>query len=294
MSRGCPYQCAFCATNYDFRSYNFDSFKTHFKMLTNIIEDYKYDKKVKIGFADQSFNRVSISKKVLEFILENELYERFDFSCQSRVETLRPRLFSQRCRLFLHLTVSNNMDLIKTLRKCGMIVGYGFETANKKILKEMHKTENPTLYIKNMKKILKKYKNSEGSYCRLNIVSGFPGETQESFDDTIDFVNKHGIHENIQISPSLFSNYPNVFVYQNMKYYENKFGTEFIKEWWKMPSNPLKNSVPRPSKDYSQKQLIGDYKNKYTSILKLFRRDIFSDLVVWKRFFNKWYKELEV
>ena len=175
-----------------------------------------------------------------------------------------------------------------------MIVGYGFETANKKILKEMYKTENPTLYIKNMERILKEYKNSEGCYCRLNIVTGFPGETQESFDDTIDFVKKHGIDENIQISPSLFSNYPNVHVYKNMKYYEDEFGAEFIKEWWKMPSNPLKNSVPRPSRDYSKKQLIGDYKDKYVSILKLFRRDVFADLVVWKSFFNNWYKELEV
>ena len=274
MSRGCPYQCAFCATNYDFRSYHFDKFKAHFNKLIEITEDY--EKKLKIGFADQSFNRVSISEKVLQFILDNELYERFNFSCQSRVET-----------------VSNKVDLIKSLRKCGMIVGYGFESANKLILKEMHKTETPSKYIKMMEGILKEYKDGDGPYCRLNIVTGFPGETQVSFEETIDFVNTHGIHENIQISPSLFSNYPNVFVYKNLKYFEDEFGTEFIKEWWKMPSNPLKNSIPRPSKDYSKKQLIRDYKNKYISILKLFRRDIFADLVVWKSFFNKWHKELE-
>lgn len=274
MSRGCPYQCAFCATNYDFRSYRFDNFKAHFKKLMKITEEY--DKKIKIGFADQSFNRVSISEKVLQFILDNELQDRFSFSCQSRVET-----------------VSNNTDLIKTLRKCGMVVGYGFETANKLLLKEMHKTDNPTNYIKMMEAILNDYKNYDGPYCRLNLVAGFPSETEDSFNDTIDFVNKHGIHGNIQISPSLFSNYPNVFVYKNLKYFEDKFGTEFIKKWWKMPSNPLKNSVPRPSKDYSKKKLIEDYKNKYTSILKLFRRDIFADLVVWKSFFNKWYEELE-
>ena len=78
-----------------------------------------------------------------------------------------------------------------------------------------------------------------------------------------------------------------------MKFYEEKFGSKFVKEWWKKPSNPLKNSVPQPSKDYSKKELIADYKNKHVSILKLFRREVFADLVVWKSFFNTWYNELE-
>jgi len=274
MSRGCPYQCAFCANNYEFRNYHFENFKLHFEKLIEIADGYT--KKIKIGFADQSFNRVSISEKVLHYILENELNDRFNFSCQSRVET-----------------VANNADLIRTLRKCGMVVGYGFETANKTLLKEMHKTDNPTEYIKKMEAILNEYKSNDGPYCRVNLVAGFPGESGETFNETIAFINKHGNHENIQISPSLFSNYPNVFVYKNMNYYEEKYGSKFVKEWWKMPSNPLKNSVPQPSKDYSKKELIGDYKNKYVSILKLFRNDVFADLVVWKSFFNKWYNELE-
>ena len=274
MSRGCPYQCAFCATNYDFRSYSFENFRAHFNKLIDIVEETN-KKHPKIGFADQSFNRTSINKKVLNYILENELQERFTFSCQSRVET-----------------VAKDVDLLNTLRKCGMIVGYGFETANKNLLKEMHKTEDPSIYIEMMKKILLEYKNSSGPYCRLNIVAGFPGETEESFNETIDFINQHAIHENIQISPSLFSNYPNVHVYKNMEYYEGKYGSNFFKEWWKLSSNPLINSIPDPSESYSKKQLICDYKDKYTSILKLFRRDIFADLVVWKMFYNKWCKEL--
>jgi len=274
MSRGCPYQCAFCAINYEFRSYYFENFKAHFENLIKITENY--NKKIKIGFADQSFNRVKISDKVLQYILENELNDRFRFSCQSRIET-----------------VANNADLIRTLRKCGMVVGYGFETANKPLLKEMHKTDNPRKYIKMMETILNEYKDKDGPYCRLNLVAGFPGETEKSFNETIDFVHNRGIHANIQISPSLFSNYPNVFVYENMKFYEEKYGSKFVKEWWKKPSNPLKNSVPRPSKDYSKKELIADYKNKYVSILKLFRREIFADLIVWKSFFNTWYNELE-
>ena len=214
-SRGCPFQCAFCATNYDFRSYNFENFQVHFNKLIDLVE--KTNKKhPKIGFADQSFNQIPINKKVLSYILKKELHDRVTFSCQSRVET-----------------VAKDINLLRTMRKCGMIVGYGFETANKNLLKEMHKTENPSQYIEMIKKILNMYKNISGPYCRLNIVAGFPGETEESFNETIDFINQNAIHENIQISPSLFSNYPNVHVYKNMDYYKGKYGSKFIKEWWK-------------------------------------------------------------
>ena len=88
---------------------------------------------------------------------------------------------------------------------------------------------------------------------------GFPGENKTTFEESVDFIEKYALHENVQISPTFFENYPNVFVYNNMDYYENKFGTKFIKEWWKLPSNPLKNTIPlQSSKYYSLKELLAD------------------------------------
>ncbi len=275
ISRGCPYQCAFCATNYEFRSYNFENFQKNFVKLSEIVENIN-NKNPKIAFADQSFNRVLISEKVLDYIIQNELQDRFRFSCQSRVET-----------------ITKNFELIEKFRKCHMVVGYGFETANKMFLKEMHKTHNPSKYIDQMKKILNQYKDDNETYCRLNLLVGFPGENQQTLEETVNFVITFALHSNIQISPTLFSNYPNVYVYSNMEYYEKKYGTEFIKRWWKIPSNPFKNAIPKKSsKKYSKKELIGDYRSKYQSILKVFKLNTFSELVSWKRFFNKWYREL--
>ena len=275
MSRGCPYQCTFCATNYEFRSLKFKNFRNHFGKLCELVEKYN-DKNLKIGFADQSFNRVPINEKVLDFILKNEFHERFSFSCQSRVETL-----------------SGNLELIKKIRKCRMVVGYGFEAVNKELLIEMHKTNNPHHYIETMKDILNQYKDNNDTYCRLNILCGFPGEEAKTFNETIEFINSYALHENIQISPTLFSNYPNVYVYRNMEYYKKKYGSEFIKGWWRLPSNPLMNSVPeKTSKNYTKKQLIKDYKDKYITILKVSKLNTFSELVSWKRFFNDWYTKL--
>jgi len=277
ISRGCPYQCAFCADNYDFRSYSFETFRSHFDKLTLIVE--RTNKRLyKIAFADQSFDNVLINKKVIDYILEKGLQEKFVYSCQSRVETL-----------------ANDMELLTKLLSCNFIIGYGFETLNKNMLLEMHKTEHPSRYLDLMEKIINIYENIDGPYGRLNFISGFPGENQTSFKKTIDFIHEHALHENIQISPSLFSNYPNLFVYRNMNYYEKKYGTKFEKEWWLTLSNPFKKSVPSPSSDYDLKSLLFDYKEEYMVILNHFRKNkpgIFIDLVFWKSFFNKWYEEL--
>lgn len=275
ISRGCPYQCAFCATNYDFRSYNFKNFRDYFENLCEIVQNYN-SKNLKIGFADQSFERVLISEKVLDYIVNNDFQDRFAFSCQSRVEV-----------------ALENPKIYEKLIKCKMVVGYGLETVNKGLLKEMHKTDTPAKYVEIMKETIKKYKIYNDIYCRLNLLVGFPGETQETFDETINFLNGNALHENIQISPSFFANYPNVFVYKNMEYYEKKFGTKFIRNWWKLESNSFKNAVPqKSSKNFSLKQMLGDYRDKYTSILKASKRNTLSELVIWKRFYNNWYNEL--
>ncbi|MBN1803462.1 MAG: B12-binding domain-containing radical SAM protein [Candidatus Lokiarchaeota archaeon] len=274
-SRGCPYQCAFCATNYPFRSLDFSRFKIQFEKLIPIVEELG-NRALKIGFVDQAFCNVPIYPKILEYIHENRLHEQFSFSCQARVESL-----------------AQDLNMLRMLRKCEFLVGVGFESANPLILKEMHKTGNPINYIGASLKILNEYKNSDGPYVRFNVVCGFPGETKETFKETVDFIHQYAIHENVQISPSLFSNYPNVFVYKNMDYYEREFGAKFVREWWKMAENQFKLSVPEPSERYSLKDLIQDYKTEYTSILKLFRRNTFGNLLLWKDFYNKWHKELD-
>ena len=275
ISRGCPYQCAFCAQNYRFRSYNFTNFLDHFKRLMHLVDKFNPSFQ-KIGFADQSFNWVEISEKVLDYLIEHKLYEMYHFSCQSRVET-----------------VAANCSLIDKYQKANMVVGYGFETANNLLLREMHKTETPHKYKEGMVKILENYKAEGEAYCRVNVLCGFPGENSATFNETITFLERYALHENIQISPTLFANYPNVFVYGNMKYYEERFGTKFTDYWWKETSNPFKKSIPeKPSKDYEKKELINDYRTAYTKILKNFKRNTFGDLVSWKRFYNKWYEEL--
>ncbi|MFX1393813.1 MAG: B12-binding domain-containing radical SAM protein [Promethearchaeota archaeon] len=277
LSRGCPFNCRFCRIIKlpIVRNYSFTNFLENFKKLMDIVMNYNKTN-TKISFLDHTFNSASISKRTLNYIIQNRLNESFRFSCQTRIE------YPYKYR-----------ELIGLFKKSKMVVGYGFETANKNLLLEMKKTKNPTNYIRKMKEILKEYKNFSAPYCRINIIIGYPGEDRNSFEETIAFLKENAFHENIQISPTLFINDPITYVYHNMQYYEKKYGSEFEKEWWKYHSDPLKNAIiPRPSRNYTRKELIRDYVNKYSKILTKFKHNSFNLLINWKQYYNKWLKEI--
>lgn len=274
-SRGCPYQCSFCSLNYRFRTVSFEIFKKYFDKIVEIVleQNKKYPK---ISFADQAFFSMPLREKILDYIIHNELYENITFSCQSRIET-----------------VAKNPKLINKIRKTNLIVGYGLESADKMLLTEMKKTRDPTKYLEMMKKIIQFYKQEDINYCRLNLLCGFPGENEETFNNTINFIEEFATHENIQLSPSLFACYPNTPAYLKMNYYENQFGSKFNRNWWIENVNHFKLSVLKKcSYNYSLKDLLYDYKRQYLGLLKHFKYQRFKILVIWGRFFSQWYHEL--
>lgn len=273
-SRGCPYQCSFCSLNYKFRIYSYENFENTFERLLDLV--LQYNKKYpKITFADQAFFSISIKDEILDYIIEKELSDFISFACQSRVET-----------------VARDPNIIKKVRKANLIVGYGLESADKLLLTEMKKTQNPIKYLEMMRKILNVYKTKDMNYCRLNLLCGFPGENKETFNNTIKYIEEYALHEKIQLSPSLFACYPNTPSYHNMDYYEKKYGTEFNREWWIYNKNHFKLSVLKKcSSHYPLIDLLYDYKEKYSELLRT-KNFSFSALVLWKQFYSKWYKEL--
>lgn len=278
MSKGCPFNCAFCPCERKLRNYSFETFKENFNRTVDIAEQYN-NQKSKIIFSDRSFNSAEISSKVLDYLIKNEFSTKFKFSCQTRIET-----------------VSKHPNLINLFHKAQMVVGFGLESINPNLLKDMNKTTNPKSYIDHMKTIIELTKNFTNSYFRINILVGFPGETKETFNQTTEFINKYALRDNIQISPTIYSNFPNTFIYNNMTKYEVKYGAEFLKEWWKIPSNPLKNSIlVKSSTNYSKVDFLKDYIENYTEILKTFKEAPYYSLpylIIWRKFFLKWLKEL--
>ena len=286
ISRGCPYQCAFCGSNYDFRSFTFNNFIRKFDQFCRIVNKYSKASKPKISFADQSFDKVSIYQEVLKYIYENQLYRKYEFSCQCRVENL-------------------TLEQVRLLRNCNFIIGFGFESASPRLLRLMDKTHDPRDYIDKMIQKLQLYKNESGIYCRLNILCGFPGETLEDFMITVIFIKWFALHKNIQISPTLFSNYPNIKVYKNLEDYRYN-GSEFNENWWHTEENYFKLSVPMMiSENYPLVSLLRDYIGQYSEIIKFFIKEnlktlfnnnpigALSPIIMWEKFYKEWIQELE-
>ena len=271
-SKGCPFNCRFCKIpKTQFRNYTFPNFMERFEKLQKIALNYTSEFP-KISFLDQSFNSALLSNKILNYIIDNSLQEQIKFSCQTRIEI-----------------ISHHSSLMNLLKKAKMCVGYGFETANKKLLFEMNKTKNPTAYIKKMRNILSFYKKISKPYCRVNIIAGFPGENKETFQETIAFLEKNAFHPNIQINPTLYINDPITYVYKHMNYYRKKYGSSFIKDWWKIPFDPLKSAVPlKASKTYPRCHLLKDYLKNYRRLLVGFKFTPLSSLINWKKYFGRW------
>lgn len=94
---------------------------------------------------------------------------------------------------FLRTDSDFTLDICKTLYKSGLrTVLFGFETANKRVLNAMDKG----MSLKTATKVLKNFADA-GIMNTLSCIIGFPTETKEEAQETIDFLekNKHLYYE---------------------------------------------------------------------------------------------------
>ena len=159
-SNGCPFNCAFC---------NFvkDRTSSYIKPLKDLINELRVISSLGvkyIRFVDDNFR---LGKNDLNEVCKKFIEEGFTFKWISfiRASTLR----------------STDMQLLK---KAGCIgVHIGVESADKSVLENMHKKADPEMYRSVIKAALK-----AGIDCNCFFIVGFPGETDETFDRTISFI----------------------------------------------------------------------------------------------------------
>lgn len=83
-----------------------------------------------------------------------------------------------------------NDDLIEAIQKCDKVVKHihlPFQAGDNDILKKMNRKYTREDYLKLVKKIKKKIPNVKFS---TDIIVGFPGETEEQFQKTVDIIKK--------------------------------------------------------------------------------------------------------
>ena len=159
-STGCPFNCEFC--NFvKAKKYNF------IKPLDQLVEELKEisARGVKyIRFVDDNFR---LGKNDLNDVCKRFIDEELDLKWMS----------------FIRASALETADF-DLLKASGCIeTQIGIESADKAMLKNMKKHADPDLYYNVISNLL-----DVGINCSACFIVGFPGETEESFSRTIDFI----------------------------------------------------------------------------------------------------------
>ena len=198
-SRGCAYRCRFCTYHWLFPEVHFKSLNVLRKELLQL-QELTFVKHIR--FTDDNFtaNRTRL-KSVLNMMIE----EQFDFTWSSfaRANALTP-------------------DLLKLMKKSGCeFVDMGIESGSQIILDNMHKRLKREQSLEAIRML-----NDYGIYGRGSFIIGYPGETQETFSETIDLINSSRLP---YYHPYLFYYSRNTLVHKE----RDRFGLEGLGLAWK-------------------------------------------------------------
>jgi p-methyltransferase len=161
-SNGCPYRCAFCNFVKDRRH-------TFVKPIDQLVAEMKavasrgarY-----VRFVDDNFRLGSDDlNEVAQRIVDEGL--------------------ALRWMSFFRASTLRNADLALLHRAGCTEVRLGLESADAGVLHNMNKRSDPDLYAEAIQKLL-----AAGIDCAVSFIFGFPGETEATAQETIDFIKK--------------------------------------------------------------------------------------------------------
>ena len=185
--RGCPMACNYCfkMTGSNIRKKNIKTFiaELHYLNETYGINQFSFD--------DDNF---SISASwVNEFL--NEL--------DKNVLKIRWRFQSS-------LDMLGNFRLIERMQKAGLVgISTGIESGSSTILKKMNKKipiQKKQVYLHQLKKM--------GLKINCSFIIGFPGETEGSLKETLEYINQNCEHGKVNVF--FYTPYPQTLTYKDL------------------------------------------------------------------------------
>jgi len=162
-SRGCPFQCIFCARNVFGNTTRTHSADYLIKMIKYLIKEYKIKS---ISFEDENF--VIYRNRLVEFcnrLIDEKLDLTWD--CASNVNAVNPQILS-------------------LMKRAGCWqINYGIESGSQRILNFIKKG----IKLENIEKALKATKDA-GIVTKGYFIIGHPTESLESIQETINFIKR--------------------------------------------------------------------------------------------------------
>tara|TARA_R110002111_G_scaffold4958_2_gene25837 strand:+ start:6321 stop:7784 length:1464 start_codon:yes stop_codon:yes gene_type:complete len=206
FSRGCPFSCVFCANSRENRlGYRRASALNLAQAVLRLME-MRQERPVQFYLQASNFSvTVEESKSITEALLKNG--EIAHWRTEIRVDGVQK-------------------EALKNLAKAGLqVLDLGLESASPRILKIMHKTANPILYLKQAENVLREATNC-GIFTKVNFLI-HPGDTIDTVEESWDWLRSHA--DIISgISSGVTLEYPGTQLSKNMERYELEFGTKRI------------------------------------------------------------------
>ena len=186
-SRGCPFECAFCAT------VPLWGRATKFRSVENILSE--------IEFLHKKYNIKTFEIVDDTFTLRKKEVIRF---CKGLIDRFGERYFNWVC--LTNITVIDS-ELLKYLKRAGCFkINIGIESGSDRILKLIHKKTTTDMVRKAVKMIKR-----QGLQVHGYFMMGFPQETVDEMRQTISFIKE--IRPD-SINLCTFTPYPNTELYQ--------------------------------------------------------------------------------
>ena len=166
-SQGCHSKCRFCTYRRWFP-------KVHYKSLAVLKEELRQIKALgfvrHLRFADDNF---TANPKRLKAVLQMMIHEEFHiaWSAFARANTITP-------------------EVVPLMRKAGCtFINMGIESGSRRILRNMDKGLDPDQAVQAIRLL-----REHGIYSLGGFIIGYPGETRETFFETIDLINRSGLN----------------------------------------------------------------------------------------------------
>jgi radical SAM superfamily enzyme YgiQ (UPF0313 family) len=126
-----------------------------------------------------------------------------------------------------------DLDLMSELNILALM---GVDSASSEMLRIMNRAVNPRKYLQRLSEMLN-YASKTGTNLLLSLVFNHPGETPETYKETIAFLESlaRGLPQSTFFPSAVpFALSPGSYIFNNPSYYENAFGSRFPeKQWWK-------------------------------------------------------------
>ena len=165
VTRGCIFKCKFCCDHIRGLQYRYRNPESIINEISNAVKNFK---KKNFVFHDSAINsKMEMLINMCELLIKHKLNK--PWSCLAfPIKKMKPEV--------LHL-----------MKEAGCYqISYGLESGSNQVLKLMGKPFN----LETAEEVIKNTHNT-GIQAKFNIITGFPGETEENHKESLEFIKRN-------------------------------------------------------------------------------------------------------